>query len=262
MAAIHTPFDGLPITHGEELRLGERPQRARGELPSGARREQGRVEEVGQPDARTRGDERRSRPCARPRGSSRTPSAPSPPRSNAAGGPRRRCPRRRRSGSSGRGAIFGATSTSEGGGRSPLRTATAAVCMRYDGSESQPARPRRRDSRTDRSPAPSATTARRRGVPRRRFHHHLAADGEAEAADAPVPNVRPPGEEGDSGVDVLRAAPAEHVRVAVAVLHSRACRASGRRSRWRTSARACAARPPLPGKTITAAPFREVTYRP
>ena len=56
------------------------------------RREQGRVKEVGQPDARTRGDERRSRPCDRPRGSSRTPSAPSPPRSSAAGGPRRRCP--------------------------------------------------------------------------------------------------------------------------------------------------------------------------
>ena len=65
-------------------------------------------------------------------------------------------------------------------------TATAAVCTAASGSENQPRGPRSRCSRTERTPAPSETTARSPVLDAAACEHHLAADGEADAADAAV----------------------------------------------------------------------------
>ena len=73
---------------------------------------------------------------------------------------------------------------------------------------STPGRSSSSSSANERVPAPSETTAARSSVSRGRLEHHLAADREAQAADAARVHVAAALQERDGGLDVLVAAPA------------------------------------------------------
>ena len=88
--------------------------------------------------------------------------------------------------SSGRGAIRGTRSVSEGGGAVPLRTATAAVCDRGLREREPAARPAEQVL-ADRADAGAlGDDGAEPGVGGSGLQHHLAADGEADPADAAV----------------------------------------------------------------------------
>jgi hypothetical protein len=65
-------------------------------------------------------------------------------------------------------------------------------------------------------PCPLRDDSTDAAVRRGGFEHDLSADREPNAADAPVRHVSPLLEPSDRSVDILRALPAEDVRVAVA----------------------------------------------
>ena len=95
----------------------------------------------------------------------------------------------------------------------------------------------------------------------RGLDHHLAADREADAADPLGVDVGAGLEEGDRGVDVALALPAEQVRVALALALAAAVEeqdavavAASIFARFCEDAR--------PGNEITAAPFFDSTYQP
>ena len=116
-----------------------------------------------------------------------------------------------------------------------------------------------RCSAIDRTPAPSETTARSARVSRSGLEQQLAADGEAEAADAIAVHLRAPAQEPDGGGDVGLALPAEGVVGAVAlalaapVEQQDAVSVTDEHARVGTGC-------DRPGKAITAAPLRDGTY--